>query len=808
MAVTTRRDTCYGRFVQSRARRISLCTLLVSLRLVLVSSLGVGPALAGAPEKARERATVAVTDVEEGARKMSASRPLKVEKKPAAILAAAELHLRTGQYEAAIDKLNQIVELGRQGKTTESTVADAEYFLGEAYFVTGQLYSARRHFEVVTDRAADPAFAGLGGPSASRLVDIALQIQRPETLEDVLSRVDRMLARSSTEALLYARAKALFALGRHDECESQSLSIKGRGLIAQRAAYLRGAALMKKAQAAVPAGSVDDKPDYRSAIAAFEQATVATTDAGDEMADARQITDHSWLAVARLYYESGDFGRAAVSYEKVRRDSLHFSRALFELAWTYVRLGDYNRGQRALEALAVLSPGLIDGADSELLRSDLLLRAGRFAAAEQAYEAVRNKYDPLRAQVQDYLTAHDDPAVYYDKLTVADIETGHELPALAIDWAREEAEEERVFSIVDDVAQSRSLIKRSRRIVTLLQASLSSGSRAKVFREVQQRMEVVVGLLNQLAIARLTLARGMDETAGAASSDLETVRESRRKLMARLGQIPTSPGDFSIRESEAEKSWNGMSQSLQRLQLEADHLKALVNGLRQIVSNAKRHGVQADEAALERFRVELAENEKHLAEYFKRIESLRENVEVGRVQSGFGDERFEADEDVRKKFRTYFGQEVQLAAAGKDRRAGAYAKSLQPLMARIATIEGRLEAVRADLDAQALAQADEMRLVVAAESRQIEEYASQLDTMDQHARLLVGEVARNNFVRVRDRIKDVVMRADVGLVQQAWEVREEQRFRVRDLLRERAQEERFINDELREVLDDAEEEGQ
>jgi hypothetical protein len=41
-------------------------------------------------------------------------------------------------------------------------------------------------------------------------------------------------------------------------------------------------------------------------------------------------------------------------------------------------------------------------------------------------------------------------------------------------------------------------------------------------------------------------------------------------------------------------------------------------------------------------------------------------------------------------------------------------------------------------------------------------------------------------------------------VQHAWEIREEQMSRVRDLQRERAREERFLNDELREVLDDAE----
>ena len=61
-----------------------------------------------------------------------------------------------------------------------------------------------------------------------------------------------------------------------------------------------------------------------------------------------------------------------------------------------------------------------------------------------------------------------------------------------------------------------------------------------------------------------------------------------------------------------------------------------------------------------------------------------------------------------------------------------------------------------------------------------------------------------NFSLVRDRLKSVVLRADVGIVQQAWELREEQMRRVRNLQRERAREEQNLNDELQEVLDDAE----
>lgn len=780
-------------------RRVSIAAAVVGTILLSQTAYG------AATDRARERATSTVAEVEAAASKL-ATHPRLVQKyDPAKMIAAAELHLRTKQYSAAIDELSKVVELRRQGRASESVEADAQYMLGKAYFATGELYSARRHFEIVTDRAESPAYAGLGGPSASRLVDIALQVQRTETLPDVLARVDRLLARSSSDALLYARAKALFAMGRYGDAISQAEKVRGPTIYAQRAAYLRGTALMKEAASKVPQDVPNARPDFKAAIAAFEQSTVPAKDEGESQGDARRITDLSWLAIGRLHYEVERDTSAISAYQRVARTSEYFPIALFELAWAYVRLGDYERGQRALEALTVLDPGLMDGSDAALLRADLLLRSGRFQLAQEAYQEVRADYDPLREQVTQYVLAHEDPAVYYDKLTAADIEIGHELPALALDWAREEAAEERVFAIVDDVARSRNLIKRSRRMVTLLRASLGSESRAKVFPEVQQQLEDVVALLNQLGLARLTLARAMDEVAGSGSGELGQVRAERRKLMDRLGKIPTNPGDFTVRVTRTDESWNKVSQALQRLQLEADHLQALVNGLERMVMEAERFGVTTDAASLERFKAEIEENKKDLAVYTRRIEELRDQVEMGRVQSGFGDEHFSEDDRVRKEFARLFGQEVALASR-QGGREGAYAKSLSPLMTRIATIESRLGGARAQLDAVALSRAEEVRQAVETEAEAIEVYASRLDTMDQHARLLVGEVARSNLLKVRDRIKDVVMRADIGLVQQAWEVREEQRYRVRDLLRERAQEERLINDELREVLDDASEE--
>jgi hypothetical protein len=52
-----------------------------------------------------------------------------------------------------------------------------------------------------------------------------------------------------------------------------------------------------------------------------------------------------------------------------------------------------------------------------------------------------------------------------------------------------------------------------------------------------------------------------------------------------------------------------------------------------------------------------------------------------------------------------------------------------------------------------------------------------------------------------------VLRADVGVTEQAWEVREEELARVRNLQTERSREEQLLDEELKEVLDDSADPG-
>jgi len=269
--------------------------------------------------------------------------------------------------------------------------------------------------------------------------------------------------------------------------------------------------------------------------------------------------------------------------------------------------------------------------------------------------------------------------------------------------------------------------------------------------------------------------------------------------------MPVTEGEFIRRDESGDTQWSKASQALQELTIEADKLNAIVNGLHRVMNEADKHGVTADPQSRARFQLEIEANERDLATYHKKIEEFRSAIDVGKAQIGFGDQRYLDDQDARKRFRELFAREVALAAAGQDSSdAASYARSIQPLLARADNDDAALEAQRLKWEGQAIEQANLLRAKISQEITLVEGYAENLDGLDQQARLLVGEIAMKNFSLVRDRLKNIVLRADVGIVQEAWEVREEQALRVRNLQRERAREEQTLNDELREVLDDAE----
>ncbi|MSP23997.1 MAG: tetratricopeptide repeat protein [Myxococcales bacterium] len=715
-------------------------------------------------------------------------------------IADAVLLMGVKDFDRAADVLNEVVE---QYPDHATAFADGLQLLGETYFLSKQYLSAQRVFTKLVERGTEARFQPYRERAVIRLVDIALRLRDFASLDRLFSLVGQ-LSNEASSGMSYARGKGLLAQGKLDAAEVSLRAVAADSQFAHQAKYLAAVlAIRRVAQRAGKPGDPLPKGRYDEAVSRFREATKL---AGDS-AEHRHVIDLAWLGIGRLMFEMNQLSQSVEAFNRIDRTSPEFGTMLYELAWVYVRIGDFTRAQRALEVLAVSAPASQDVADAALLRADLMLRAGQFDKSVKVYESVLGTYDSMRERLDFFLGSTNDPGVFFDTLSAEQLELfeSAKLPSLVLRWAREGDDGATAFALIDDLTTCRRLIKESNEMIERLNAVLTSPNKIRAIPSLKSGAERGLGLLNGIALARMRVGGGVDGVdAKQLTPELRDARAQRKALEQRLSLVPVTSGDFSAREQQAKKQWNVASQSLMRIDLEIDTLQATINGLERMLNDAPQQGIVRSPQQLQMYRHSLEEQKRLVAQYRAEGGELRRVIDAGKIQVGFGDKRFIEDEQVRKQYAQLLWKEVRLAVQGAGGAALAeYAKRLVPLLTLADDTEQKIEATLRKLYATVQDKVAELRRVVQHETQNVVEFSLRLDALDGEARSVVGGIAMRNFGLVRERLKNIVLRADVGITEEAWEVREEQQTRVRRLKVEKTRTENRLQEELDEVLDDS-----
>lgn len=715
-------------------------------------------------------------------------------------LAGGEMLYRSGQYERAIVVFSEIIE----GFPNTPAQPDAMWLRGETFYAGEDYLSARRDYKQLVERGNEPRFQPYLPKALARLVDVSLRIGDLSGLDEVFAKLSMVPPAMVDAGLNYAKGKAYYAKKMYPDAAQALQAVQNNTPYTHQARYFQGLVVLKQAQAAGPQDKTG-RINYKPAMDAFKVATDLPADTPAH----RHVIDLAWMAIGRLAYESENFQLASEAYAKVGRESPEFDTMLYELAWVYVRLGDVQRAERALEVLSIADPDSPYLADGSLLRADLLLRAGAFDKALQLYQQTREQYDPMRQKVDDFLTSTNDIGVYYEKLAKqqADaLDVSEQLPPIALRWAREAEDGPLAFTIVNDINTCRKLIRESELLIEKLNAITASSNRVRAFPELLAGETNAIGLLNRISKARWQLAKDLDSDEGELGGDVGAAQKERRGLMDQIAALPITTADFDERDRVGMQQWNTVSQDLTVINQQADQLQAVVNGLRRMLKEDGQRGIVRDAATLKRFNDEIDSNEQKLKEIRELASSLRRAIDMGRAQVGLGDSRYQADAEARVKFRDDLEKEAQNAASGgAGGSAQKTAARIQPVLNQARQVESQLVAAFNSLDGQVASKIADLQKKIDTEAANIETYRKRLDELDagkDGARELVGAVAKRNFEYVRDKLNNIVLRADVGITEQAWEVREEELERVRNLQNERTREQNLLDEELREVLDD------
>lgn len=694
--------------------------------------------------------------------------------------ADAELLYRLRDYARASILFTDIV----QNYADSPAYPNALYLLGESLFQAGDRLGARARFRQVVDHAGEAVYRPFVQRALGRLIEIALRTGDVSGIDEIFQRLNQIPPSEIAAETTYIRGKYFFLRAQPDFDQARAAfdAVPQGAPIYPQARYFLGAILTAQGR-------------YPEAIEAFQR-VLRLQPQGTEQ---QEVLDLAALAIGRLQIERSNYDAAIEAYQQVGRSSRHFDRALFEQAWAFIRQGDAIRAERALEILAISNPDSPLIPDGKLLWGNLLLRTGRFDRAQQVFQEVRNQFGPISEQLNEVIERHSDPDTYFRELVLSNIQVfdaSSFVPQAAVAWIRNEGTLQDSMGVVSDLNTCRQYIRESEDLIARLNAALNAPSRAHVFGDLRRAREQVFEVINRVTQLRGEVALAMDESAaGLSNVDLQGVIMQRRGLDAAVARLPVSDEQVRRRDRAAENEFSTLSQELQRSQAQVDNLEAMVVAIERYLRDQPPARSAVDASAL---RTELAQHRTAIANYRQRIAELRRLIQAGRSQVGVGDPRYQRDLEIGREYHDLVVREQRILE-----NAGRLPRNAVSLLARLDEVERRARAFDERLSGNVDRRINTIRAQMEEEQARVAGYRQRLAQLEAEAADVVGHLVLQNFQSVRLHFYQIVMRADLGLVDVAWEQREEHNNRARMLAEEQEREIGALNDEFREVTEGA-----
>lgn len=701
-----------------------------------------------------------------------------------------ESRFRLGDFGGAAVLLYEAVD--EPGFRASRDFPAALYYLGESLFQQGDLAIASGYFRQV---AAHPE-ARFRREALTRLLDAAVRRSRLEGVDALLAEAGRSFAGAPTPEFRYLAAKATWRRRDLDPGTRAARALRAFAEVPPpyhlAAAYFRGAIQ-------VEAGNLP------AAAEAFEGcARLSPADAAQV-----QVRELCLLGLARVHAELGRYPEAVDRYQEIPRQSPRFEEALHEMAWTLARAGRHEQALRTTELLAELSPRGALAPETAILQGHLLLKLGRYAEASESYQRVIQEYAPARDEVDAVLARRADPRAFDEIAGRAERAPGASaiLPPVAARWAASQAGMARALEVAADLDRGRRDLAQGRAIADRIEARLARDDGLDAFPRLEEgwaRADAVENgvarLDGELAAEAEALVLGEKGVRPERRAAVEEARAARLRLEPRARRLPATGAEVLARLGAIRARFDEVGRSAFRLGVHLEAARAALAGTQASLDalggapgSARRRADLLDEVRRHR---------EVVAGYEEEVRRLRQEAEAS-ADAVAGSAGAAGDAAVREAYRRAVAASWEaLARAGgaplaaeRERLAAMerMRSAFPELLARAARLKGGLRGA-------ARSSAAGLRARVLAERARLAQHLGDLARVQEEARGYMGGVAWQSLRAVRQQLYELVQKADVGMVDVAWQRKRERIDRIQQLSTAKAADLSAMEEEFRNVL--------
>lgn len=712
----------------------------------------------------------------------------------------AQVNFGVGNYDDAAVMLYDFVEKN----TSHRSWDEGLYYLAESLFQKGDYVASRSFFvKLVDERGNRSKFYQ---QALERLIELTLKLDDGDKVERWLSALDQVPQHELRDSVPYVRGKYAYFKDQFGESIKHFAMVKGESKYYAQAQYFIGV------------NHVAEK-ELGKAADTFSSLVKRKANSSEE----KRVAELSHMALGRLYYERDQPSKAVDQYLNISRRSDLFDDALFEVAWVYVKNKEFNKALRALELLALADPTSQKMPDVKILEGNLRIRKAKritedgkgnskeeYDKAVDVFETTRGNFQDSHEQLKVLIAEQGDASAFLAQITgrsSATFDVASTLPEVAAAWLRQQPEVARVVDIEGNLGQIGDEIEEAEKTITRLEAAINTSSKVNIFPSLAEKqirsteiLEIMFSIRSQLATHERALVNKF--TSPSEKAELEVLRTKREEIARKLRAAPDGDVEESARIGRARQRLTVLQETAAEVSTVIDITEAQLVALEKYVRD---QGPAIKEEEVAKINIDMAELRGLVTTMRVELESIRTDSTLAKDRAGTGDEaaaqrsrlRDELGRALQAEHR--FLQSMVPKMSGKARQK---AEQIGLLTQKTTAITGKLDEVNSTINAIVDEALSEVRASLSEEKARLGAYKKEFSNYELESRGLGGEVLALSFQSVSNKFYDILVRADVGIVDVAWSLKEAAETTLKRLNLDQARERRSLDSNFAEVISD------
>lgn len=652
----------------------------------------------------------------------------------------------------------------------------ALFKLAESLFRIRNYVSSRHYFQMAAVPESGPNYPVAIG----RLFEIAVITKDFSGCERLESLVGSF-AESSPD-LLYSYGKYLYHRGRTSEAEETFARVPAGAPSFSRSRYFLGVIASRT-------GRMDAALDHFAT--AGSQVPSGPGD-GD-------VQGLAHLARARILARLERFDEALLATQSVPVTSSVYPESLYDAAWIDFQRGNLAPTAHALDILLLTQPTGDLALRASALRGRILSRLEDPEAAQEAYEEISASLTPLASDLDRISRDPRGLEAYFNWVTATQDERLRvEAPVgeRAAAWLQSDPDMATITAMFRDLASERENLEAGIEMADRLLWTLRSRGKIVSFPALKDRILRLKETENAFLAAAVSALDGAESVfagriAGEAGARYETAVKARARAEQDLARIPRSYEAFLERERGVLSGYREVERQLflveSVLNSQVSQVLAVDEWLREARAGGDRRLTPQRESEIQ---ATLAEEKRHLEAIRREVVRLRETLEREMVTAESQIEMLSDDDALRGDLWKVLLDEasaLEAASATLGGSLGHLGHDTALLVQRASRGSGAVTPLVQAVLEVAERGAAELETTVARERERLIAALSELQKTSLDFQAFARTDGTEVFRRISVRLKDVLLEADLGLVDMTWEREQRLSEALRKMGQERAE---------------------